>query len=235
MLAAGLPAIFIEECMEQARRIRNSVPMRRNLVNKDGSGPTPWEQITGNLFSRAQCQRICHHAHEIGAPSLIFKASVLGSGLKETKGQWCVYIGMWLDSPVFLNPWTGHRKTSKNYYIHSLRPGENFYSFFGITAPAAPFADGHELPAPEEHESVIAIQGLHELMGKPEPVEDKRLISFKNIQVSGIYVVPKGQGMKYGVGEEGELVPVDEGGGETRALFDLTLDSPPSGPSSQSA
>ena len=72
LLAASLPAMYIEECMEQARRIRNCSPLRRDLVTKDGSAPTPWERVSMGHVSRAECQRVLHHSQAIGTPALIF-------------------------------------------------------------------------------------------------------------------------------------------------------------------
>ena len=73
LLAASLPAMYIEECLEQARRIRNYSPLRRDLylVTKGGSAATPWERASRGHVSRSECHRGLHHSQAVGTPALI--------------------------------------------------------------------------------------------------------------------------------------------------------------------
>ena len=209
LLAAALPAMWIEECMEQARRIRNCSPMKRDLVTKDGSAPTPWERVTRGHISRAECQQVLHHAQPIGSPAVIFDSHVKGSSLQRTKGRWAVYIGMHRTLPLFSNPWNGQTLRCKDYFIYVLKSGQGFYEFYGIKRPINPFARREQPPIPtRDGDLIVQITDLHTRMGEPEPEHDHRRVVQKEVNVAGIYVVPKGKGMQYGMSSEGELIPI---------------------------
>ena len=212
MLAgAALPAAYIEDAMEQVRRVRNCSPLRKNLVTKDGSAPTPWEEVSKGTVSRAECQRVLHHAQPIGTPALLFDSKVKGSSLRKTKGKWGVFISMERSLPLFLNPWTNQILRCKDYFMYTLRRGQGFFEFFGIDRPsdkAIPFNQRDGPPIPKsEGDMVIKIHGLHKLMGAPPPEQDNRTVTQRGVDVTGIYVVPEGEGMQYVTNSEGELVP----------------------------
>jgi len=91
--------------------------------------------------------------------------------------------------------------------LYTLKAGQGFYEFYGIPRPALPFERRERPPLQGNAGDVIVeIQDLHKKMGTPPPKQDRQTVVQQGVNVSGIYVVPKGKGMHYGIGAEGELV-----------------------------
>ena len=44
----------------------------------------------------------------------------------------------------------------------------------------------------------------------PSPTSEQRVVTTKNVEVAGVYVVPPGKGPRYAIGEEGALIPISQ-------------------------
>ena len=109
--------------------------------------------------------------------------------------------------PLFSNPWTGQTLRCRDYFTYALKSGQGFYEFFGINRPEKTFRRRERPPLQQNAGDIlIEIKDLHKKMGTPPPEQDKRSVVQQGVNVSGIFVVPRGKGTHYGIGQEGELV-----------------------------
>ena len=214
MLSASLPALWVEEAMEQARSVRNCLPIQRDVVSRDGDAPRPLERVTCGIVSRRQCSQVLHHTVPVGVPAIIFDNHVKGSSISQLKGQWVVCLGGHYDLPLFYNPFTGRIKRSKVYHVHTLLQGQNFYDFYGLVVPAASFPrSGKRAKAPNMSQT-IEITGLSKMLGPPAPYVERTVVRFNGIARPRCYVRDPLTGDSYTHDDNGQfsLVPTADAG-----------------------
>ena len=200
LLETHLPAKFSQEAAEMARLVRNCMPLKRDARAKGGDGARPADLVTNGQMGRQLCNRILHHMIPPGKPCLIFDPKVRNSQITTSKGRWVVSMGMKSDQPFFLCPWTGRLLHSKDYYVHDLAPGQNFYHFFQLEQPG-PYNTGGRRKAevPCKQDTVVVLKGLLERLGNPAPPSEseQRVVRVRGIEVPSVYTVDAGTGRTF--------------------------------------
>ena len=174
MLNRSCPPELYEECAHQATLIRNCMPMRRNIVSKDGCAIRPIEQVTYGRISREQCNRMLGHVVPIGSVCMVFNPRSINSDLKGSKATWLVAMGTVKGSVLFWSPITGNITSSKSYVEVPLPQGYNYEDFFGLentTGAGAHMKHGKKrvmLPR-QEGRRLLVITGLSDRIIPAKP------------------------------------------------------------------
>ena len=211
MLNTNLPPIFVEECGNQARDIRNLVPLVRDINSRDNDAVLPLEAITVGRVSRRECYRRLHHLVPVGTPCLIENKRVINSNIAKTRAKWVVAMRMEKDLPIFMCPWTRATYRSKDYLEFHLPVGTNFFSFFKLEQPKASKM-GRKIAERHDGATVtIKIDDLARKLPNPRQDDEPRTVRWRGIKQPEIYIQDKKGGAVHQLTTDGQMIAKQDG------------------------
>ena len=211
MLNTNLPPIFVEECGNQARDIRNLVPLVRDINSRDNDAVLPLEAITVSRVSRRECYRRLHHLVPVGTPCLIENKRVINSNIAKTRAKWVVAMRMEKDLPIFMCPWTRATYRSKDYLEFHLPVGTNFFSFFKLEQPKASKM-GRKIAERHDGATVtIKIDDLARKLPNPRQDDEPRTVRWRGIEQPEIYIQDKKGGAVHQLTTDGQMIAKQDG------------------------
>ena len=211
LLQTLVPTLYWEECAMQARRIRNLVPLARDIVSKDGDTKRPEEVMSRGLVSRWACERLLKKTIPVGSVCIVYNSDIIGSNIMRTKGEWMVAMGCTDELNDFMNPFTGHIKTSNSFVVHTLPEHMGYPQFFGLPGPPCTLAGVAVMQNVVEQDIVINIEGIDAQLKGARYGDDVEVTRHTGTPVRGIYIRDTATGKIFTHDEHGELQVVRRG------------------------
>ena len=217
MLEKLVPVIYWEEACNQARRIRNLVPLARDIVSKDGDTKRPEEVMTRGITSRWACERLLAKTITVGSVCLVYNDNIIGSNLLETKATWMVAMKCIGELNWFMNPFTGSLKASNSWVMFTMPEHMGFPEFFELPAPPHMLAGEEVQRAAVPSDIIIELDGLSAMLKGARTDDDVVVNRHTATPIRGIFVVDKDTGDRWRHDENGVLRRIGGNGGDVGA------------------